>query len=199
MNDMTTPKIVSHNILRLIKKLELSPEPMWIDVIAENGCSFNECFENVKKKTSKDGGRIVYGWQICEWENVMIEAVFHSIWRSPDNIFIDITPKPNGENKILFFKDNKRIFHGARIDDERFPLRNDKLIKDYMSLSKMFFQYMESGNHHDNPLITTIDGNQYNKLLSARIRLLEFIKSGANENTKCLCGKNRKYKNCCAL
>lgn len=38
------------------------------------------------------GGRLITGWGIWQWDNILVEAEAHAIWESPDNQLIDITP-----------------------------------------------------------------------------------------------------------
>lgn len=200
ISQSTTPKNINYHILKLIRKLGLKDDPIWIDIISEDWCIINECFDNVEKKIIKNGGKIIYGWQIWEWENVLVEAEFHSVWEEPKkNTLIDITPKDNNESKILFVKDKTMIFNGSRVDNVRLPLRKDKLINNFIYISKKLNELIENGNHPDNPLISTFNKDEFIELSFSKMKLVEFLKAGANENTKCFCDSGRKYKNCCAF
>ena len=49
---------------------------------------------------------------------------------------IDITPKPEGERRILFVPDPRRRYEGVTIDNVRMPLRDDLLIKHFIQMSE---------------------------------------------------------------
>ena len=48
---------------------------------------------------------------------------------------VDITPKPEGETRILFVPDPRRRYEGLAIDNVRMPLRDDLLIKHFIQMS----------------------------------------------------------------
>ena len=81
-----------------------SSKPLYIPVIPEDYSVAGNCYYNVMKKVSYDGGSMQYGWAIWEWPDVMLEGEFHAVWISPQGNLIDITP--NIENKILLLPDN---------------------------------------------------------------------------------------------
>jgi len=201
MIETTTPKIVSHKIRQLLKKMGLSDKPEFVNVISEDWCIESECFENVNNKVKKEGGKRILGWQIWEWENVLIEAEFHSVWEDPiTNTLIDITPKT--ECEILFVKDPKMVYSGIRIDNYRMALRQDRLINDFIQVSRELNDVILHGSHPDNPTESTFTGSDMRKfqtLISIKSKLLGLLVHGGSENSKCFCGSERKYKNCHAI
>ncbi len=66
------------------------------------------CHLNVKHCISEHGGEMVFGWII--WESFLfVEAEFAPVWRPADSEeLIDITPRPDGEEEILFLPDGRR-------------------------------------------------------------------------------------------
>jgi hypothetical protein len=64
------------------------------------------CHLNVAHRVKRHGGERVFGWMI--WTGPMFtEGEFHSVWRSPDGELMDITPRVDGEEFILFVPDPK--------------------------------------------------------------------------------------------
>lgn len=66
----------------------------------------NECFFNVFDQVNLAGGKAVFGWQIWYFPGLFIEAEQHCIWERPDGAWLDVTPKIDGENTILFVEDD---------------------------------------------------------------------------------------------
>ena len=63
---------------KLLDKLNASHEPIYVDVVLEEGAILHNCVSNVKRKIEKDGGKSILGWQI--WQNRLSEAEFHAVW-----------------------------------------------------------------------------------------------------------------------
>ena len=73
------------------------------------------CLDNCEAEQLKTGCEIIYGWVIWQNKNMnFIEAEFHAVVKK-ENEFIDITPRVDGEKKILFVQDTTRI--PERIDN----------------------------------------------------------------------------------
>jgi len=67
------------------------------------------CLDNCAHAEREGLGVAVYGWIIWEArKHRFIEAEFHSVLRQGDEL-MDITPRPDGEEKILFVPDPARI------------------------------------------------------------------------------------------
>lgn len=76
-----------------------------IPVIKDNYGLFGWCSDGVLEKIANDGGRIVFGWNIWEWPQIMLTAEFHAVWQDDSGNLYDITPKPHGEHEIAFVPD----------------------------------------------------------------------------------------------
>ena len=62
-----------------------------------------ECFPNVEKMVQEYGGQQVNGRAIWQWDNKLVEAEAHAVWKSPDGQLIDITPHDYNEEKYYFY------------------------------------------------------------------------------------------------
>jgi hypothetical protein len=102
-----------------------------------------ECFENLKIKIKKDGGRIKYGWTIWECPHILIEAEFHGIWVSPKNDEIDITPYWVNIKKILFLPDDTRKYEGKRVDNIRRSISKNPLVLQFIKACEEVFEFEE--------------------------------------------------------
>jgi DNA-directed RNA polymerase subunit E'/Rpb7 len=73
------------------------------------------CLDNCEAEQIKTGSEIVYGWVIWQdKKHSFIEAEFHAVFKK-DSKLIDITPRVDGEKKVLFVEDSKRV--PERIDN----------------------------------------------------------------------------------
>lgn len=102
----TTPVSLTTNLQRFCDSLG-GEAPSFVPVVDDPHGLFGWCSDGVEEKIKSDGGKIVFGWTIWEWPNVLWTAEFHAIWRSPTDELIDITPKPNLEKQILFVVDRR--------------------------------------------------------------------------------------------
>jgi hypothetical protein len=194
-----TPENISKPIKKLAKQLVALPSLAYVNVMPETFSILNECYENVKIKISKDGGNIQYGWQIWEWPGVYIEAEFHAVWVSTTNLLIDITPKDYSVDRILFLPDPIRIYKNNSIDNERRPLRNDRLIRDFLQTAKEINRLKIEGETPGNPNETTVDQSEYAPWAIRHDELMKMIANNCTEKSPCFCGSNKHYNNCHSL
>ncbi len=82
--------------LKYHKPSTFSPEP-------------DNCFFNVCVQINQKGGNVQYGWIIGQDKSQgFAEARFHAVWRDEDETLIDVTPRSNGEKRIMFVSDSLR-------------------------------------------------------------------------------------------
>ena len=109
---------------------------------------------------------------------------------------IDITPKVNQESQILFLPDNAKVYEGVQVDNYRFPLKKDRLITDFIQLSRMIFQVQKEGELAKVHRLIGMDSNKILPLLQCKLVIQEMLQNGLTEDDPCFCGLDRKYKNC---
>jgi len=63
------------------------------------------CHTNVLHRVREHGGERLNGWMIWEAPGLFAEGEFHCVWRSPDGDLVDVTPRRDGEARILFLPD----------------------------------------------------------------------------------------------
>ena len=105
-----TPLKVNSDIRRFCATISTS-RPVYIDY-TELGLMPNWCHLNVALLTEMRGGKYVSGWLISK-SSVMIDAVHHGVWLSPDHTLVDATPKDDGEQRVLFLPDPTRPYDFA--------------------------------------------------------------------------------------
>jgi hypothetical protein len=88
--------------------------PVFLPLTNLDGMMAGQCHMNVLQQVRTHGGSRCNGWLI--WEMAPFdEAIFHCAWQSPYGELLDITPRDDGEEYILFVPDpNTRLTRGAR-------------------------------------------------------------------------------------
>lgn len=195
--DHTTPSSINENVLNLCREIDSSTTPVFVDVILSKDSKHQECFDNVKKHIKKFGGGIEYGWIIWETPKTFIEAEFHAVWVDSRGRYIDITPKKDGEEKILFLKNSKKKFKGELIDNIRKILQDNAETRTKVIIGKKMFELQKkyyNGSKIEIPLfeIEKLKSLEQEIFLSEirKDKLKGKVKIGRNELCPCGSGKN---------
>ena len=112
----STPKKISNRIVKFLKTMHIHSSPIYLEfTFIDDKYLPKYCLSNCECESKKNKGQIVYGWTIWEdKKNRFIEAEFHSVIKRNSKL-IDITPRVDGEEKILFAQDETRV--AKREDD----------------------------------------------------------------------------------
>jgi hypothetical protein len=195
----TTPKEITGDILVFCREIDATTKPEYISVLPCAFAEVNECYENVDTHIRSHGGTRQYGWTIWEIPNEMIEAEFHTVWRSQSGQLMDVSPKPDGETRILFLPDSKRVFQNAPVDNIRKPLRDSPItrliIKNGKAINEMKKRNWKNGRV--DPVGMNRDYNAYIASQRAVLQQCAVSLFSAGRNDPCPCGSGRKYKKCC--
>ncbi len=196
MVQTTTPQAISKRVAKLIDKLASRDKPVYLPVTPEPTAQDNECFPNVLAKIRSSGGSMLCGRQIWEWPNVLVEAEFHAVWRSPSGELVEITPKRHGEAKILFVPDSRLVYDGYSRDNVRMAVRDDALVHDFIRTAEAVFKLMNRGERAKMTGYVSIPRDEYEPLALAQTFLAQSIEQGLKDHSLCLCGSGRKYRQC---
>jgi hypothetical protein len=100
------------------------------------------CLNNCEAEHKRTGNRIVFGWIIWEYiKNGFIEAEFHAVMERGNDL-VDITPRVDGEEKVLFVPDPNRV--AERIDAERIDAGSWRLWSNQKSLNGQIIEPAKS-------------------------------------------------------
>jgi len=143
-----TPRQITENIYKLCKELDNTQQSFFVRIKLEPEAKLSKCAQNVLSNIKKDGGQIQFGWAIWEIPDIMIEAIYHAIWISPQDDPIDITPRKHVcTDSILFLADSEDKYnYGSgfwRRDNVRRPLSDDPVIAEYIELCQEIFKFEE--------------------------------------------------------
>lgn len=178
----TTPTEIDDNVRRLASMIPGACSPVFLDLRATVDAEVGECFHNVEAKIKRDGGSYQNGWIVWHAPGLLIEGEFHRVWKSPSNELIDITPKADGERRILFIADSQIEYKNEIVPNVRLPLSDDPILKSIIGMKDREIDIRRQYN----------DGTGQSQIpLSA---MYDRKKPGRNE--RCPCGSGKKYKSC---
>jgi hypothetical protein len=218
MPSFPLPSEVTPDALRFCRSLCESQSPQIVGVMPAEGAIFAECFHNVIAHAKKCGGSLRYGWDVSILEGVYGEAEFHAVWRKPDGTLLDITPKAQGEDRILFQPDdvNTYDFDSRRSLANRFcAFCDDPLVLRFVELAK--YRVEKAATVRAGTLFTLSKDFMRDLLLSQLEVFRKYVGLDANDqalfekltarpqvprgcvgrNEQCPCGSGRKHKKCC--
>lgn len=195
MQTRTPPQIDKH-VARLAAKVAPGQQPVYLDVIPAAGAIPAECFANVVARVQSDGGGVVYGWQLWEWPHVLVEAEFHAVWRAPDGTLHEITPKHDGDERILFVPDTKRTYGGTPIDNVRVAVRDDQLVHDFISVAEEMVRVRIRSGREERPGYISMPAQEIQPLMNLQSLIGHMLLQGQRASDPCACGSGSKYKRC---
>jgi len=172
----TTPKEINKGILDFCQEIDSTTKPVFLKLFPVEDYICGECYGNVENHINKNNGKIQYGWIIWEDPNILLDAEFHAVWVSDKGEYVDVTPKFDGEQSILFLPDSERIFTGEElIDNIRKPLVDNEYTKLIIENAKKGFE---------------IKNKAYKVFLKVK-------EKNVGRNQLCPCESGKKYKKCC--
>lgn len=191
-----TPLSISETITKFAQKVVPGGVPEFIPVTPISGKSEYECFSNVENQVKVAGGSTQFGWYIYLWPRVLLEFVFHAVWRQTNGKLVDLTPHPDNELEILFLPALSLAYEGLSLDNVRFPLSKNPLSQRYIELAEQrFYEF----NKNKAPYAKTrkVDGIALNSIEQEMIHIVDLLKWQPERNDACPCGSRKKFKSCC--
>ena len=192
MMNPTTPTTISDAIRAFCEDIDSTQESVYVPVRPVPQARINSCFGSVRDYISQYGGGIQYGWIIWELPNVFLEAEFHAIWVSPSGELVDITPKIDNEDTILFLPDSKRVYEYRLVENLRKPLVRNNFTLEWLWRGHNY--YLIKQKHFRNEEVDI-------KAAAEELAKWESKnKAGPpkiGRNDPCLCGSGKKFKQCC--
>ena len=138
---LTTPSASFPELEKFRVLLGINAEAEFIPVKPRLSSEIDDCFEDVRLHVKKHGGKMVVGWQIWLWDNVMAEAIFHAVWQSHSGQLIDVSYKEEGEEMIMFLRDDTRKYEGKRVPSIRVPVSKHESVLRFVKASDELQKY----------------------------------------------------------
>jgi hypothetical protein len=141
-----TPLKISEKVLELCQRIVPGSRPIFLKIAPGAGCKPRECFESVRRKAEREGGRIQYGWALWEWPHAFVEAEHHAVYEpSAGPPWVDLTPCAEGSRQRLFLADDDAPYdfqnEGFRRDNIRLALSEDPDIEEFFKAGKRRSQF----------------------------------------------------------
>lgn len=140
----TTPSVITPEILELCRRINPKETPRYIQVLPAKSASIGQCYFNVDHYQKANGGKVLFGWNIWECARVYVEAEHHAVWISDDDVVVDISPKVDAEEYILFLSQPSAKFYVNNPnwrDNVRLPLSNDKRVVSFVDACSRFQKF----------------------------------------------------------
>jgi hypothetical protein len=98
LSDQLSIAADEHLLMEYVKPRRFSPE-------------LANCHLNSRLQAKCEGGSVQSGWMIAQDEKFnFAEAIFHTVWRTPEGVLRDVTPRIDGEERVMFIPDSQRTF-----------------------------------------------------------------------------------------
>jgi hypothetical protein len=205
MNFARTPDNITARIRELCQQVSPGAEPVFIRIAPDPGCKPLDCFECVRRKVEREGGRIQYGWAIWEWPHVYVEAEHHAVFEPPGGLpCLDITPSASSEIKRrLFLPDNTAVYNfeneGILRDNFRLALSDDPLIQEFFAAASKRSAILNA-IPGVNVTVNDVDEGTLTRISQAEQLMDELLLALAMkytpQNAPCFCGSGTKFKRC---
>lgn len=130
-------------ILALCRKIGTGSAPTYVDVAPDRDSILNDCFRNVQNRIARDGGTQQCGWILWEAENILIEAEFHCVWRTPQDKLLCISAREDGENRLAFLPDHSRRHEGRRVENIALSWPNNQSVEELLAKEAELFKFEE--------------------------------------------------------
>lgn len=107
-----SPKKIDSSLRMLVEYLRLDPATAVLLKFRRPSTfepSPNDCHLNAWCQMRVAGGAVQHGWILAQDKSqAFCEAIFHTVWRSPDGQLVDVTPRADLEKRVLFIPDPQR-------------------------------------------------------------------------------------------
>lgn len=191
------------HVVRFCRGISSEGSPVLLPILPDEGSVPLDCFNNVRRRVARGGGRIVLGWAIWEWPGVYIEAEHHAVYQpEPAGKWIDLTPSqvPHLSTR-LFLPDAAASYdfdnEGVRHDNHRKALTNDPLVQRLFESARRHSEIMNSipgvGEVRVTPAIARLlQAADFENIQIAMQLALKYT----SRNAPCFCGSGAKFKRC---
>jgi len=191
------PSEITDKIRLLLSKIGSHEDPEYVQCRPNQNSPQNECFPLVDERVAADGGERILGWQIWQGQ-LLVEAEFHAVWKTPEGELIDITPKPIPLERILFVADYKAKYEGRQVNNIRINITGNPIVDEFIAVHDAVFRIENKGKRslQYELLLSGREANAHQKLSAAKPLLEKMALQGQTRNSPCLCGSGKKYKVC---
>lgn len=197
-----TPAELSQPLIALCQLIgPSSTRPVYVDARPLPDMPSKECFPIVEQYIQTHGGSSVFGWSFWELPTLFIEAEFHAVWQSPEGALLDIAPKVEPTERILFLSDPARRYEGRQVNNVRMALRQDPAVIGFLKTCDEEYEFLNrgerAGQHELSLAETEFDEYQRIQMVKAQFQFqMAPLFPAVGPYSPCLCGSGKKAKWC---
>lgn len=183
-----TPPEITKQILKFMKKINPGIDINNIDDVQfysyvkipdeaySSEYQINECQNNVALKISKDGGNALAVWCIYQ-SPILLEAIYHHLWVSPDGEILDITPRSDKEKYSLVVIDPEQFYDGTLINTKKQILFDVPQVRKLIEVQERIFYFRKKYQkpYSNEVVVPESEYDSFLKLLKEEQQLLEQI------------------------
>lgn len=161
-----------------------------------------ECFPIVESHVGVHGGEMVIGWVFWEMPGQYVEAEFHAVWKQPDGSLLDIAPRDEPTQCVLFLPDPLRSYEGRQVNNQRRLIRNDPVIAEFFAACDQEFEFTNRGERagqHGALLLEGDDATEFMRIQQRKMGLfiqLQNTRPLMGPYSPCWCGSGKKIRWC---
>lgn len=211
----TTPTEITPSVSQFCQQLVPGAEPVWVPVRPTPGAAQRDCYPTVDRHVERHGGERVLGWAIWERPGIYLEGEFHAAWRGPDGELVDLTPKDQPTERILFLPAPDSTYEGFVVKNEMLPLCDAIPVLEFMRACDAVYEFENQGERRGlyRLELEGAEVTQYEALMLRKGYWNERIDHGdavderldfrsiarrleLGRNDPCWCGSGRKLKKC---
>ena len=197
-----TPSEISGPLALLVEELVPGGTPVYVDVRPIEGAAPDECFRLVERQVDAFAGKAIFGWSLWVFPTLFVEAEFHSVWERPDGCLIDITPKKREMKRVLFLKDQERLYIGKQVNNLRRKVRQLPLLDSYFKTFDDQHELLNRGERANMHGKIELEGNEaleFQHIVQRRADChleLQYYFPLVGAYLPCPCGSGKKTKWC---
>jgi len=161
----------------------------------------NKCTFNVQRFLAEHSGEMVLGWEVCVWDNVLLDCIGHIVVRLDDQLRC-VTPSKYGDTRLLFLPDPRLAFNFndpmARMPATQISLSSRAEVKRLIEVQSMEraikIKYPVSSGQI---LIQGEDAIALQRISREKeILILKVILATNDHTSRCPCGSGKKFRKC---
>lgn len=188
------------SIRKLLDEIGIESSLMVVPIQPTVNAKIDNCIPNVEVKISIDGGALVYGWKVNQNVN-FVEGIYHAIWKSDTDEYIDITPTIDNSRETLFLEDGRPLYKGQQIKSVMLNLSGTKMVDELIEMYDILYEIENRGDRAhisgEKILITHREKEVREDIITRRVLFATLLEKGYTMNSRCYCGSGKKFKICC--
>jgi hypothetical protein len=204
-NLATVPSLITQYITDFCVSITSDNTPLYINSQPSLNAKQGECFRNVRANL-KSGDNPFNGWIIWQTSNHLLQAEFHCVIHHNNGNLECITPYHRDYTKILFLPEPNRLYEQKRTPTRYFPISDAKETKPFIDALEaiVYLEEMFSNNDAKEYINDPINSKKRDDLrknihdMEQAVENFErMVLCGIGPNSVCICGSEKKYKQCC--